>query len=272
MRLLHSIGIALVLLAGAGKTDALAKPVPGRAFEVGGPRRSKPLRTSGIGSESIGLAADALLAADPNLPILVPRGTGAEANEKVQRREMARLDAELAKARAARGAIPRAVVYVRASIGYGCACTPFVFDESRFANENEMWTRLGRGVPDMPRVHGDFRLAGHFTGEHITGYELHHRPPPPIRNEEEVESSRARVFAVEGWCFEPAAGPVAWYEAEDIAKMVDQGRLCRGTDATSLGRRLAKAERERKIEEPKRQREAAALARRAKAARRAKVL
>lgn len=191
-------------------------------------------------------AADALLAADATLRVVVPRSTtGGELSDEQIHRNVAAMDREMTSTPPSS---TLTVVYVRASIGYGCTCTPFVFDMSLVGDNDQMWPHFAHGVPEMPRVHGDFRLAGRFESKRKSGYELQQRRAPKQPAENDALINTGRVFEVTGWCYQPF-DYVNWYEAQDVAEMLANGRICKGSDVGALRRNLAKAERERRANE-----------------------
>lgn len=191
---------------------------------------------------------DVLLASDLGLRVIVPKGVGGAVLTPEQiRQNVGAMDAEISKAKATDGSLPLALVNVRASIGYGCSCTPFVFDMAWAGEDDMMWPRLAKGLPEMPRVFGNFRLAGNFADNEKTGYEVLGRTPPKRLDEEDTLANRGRVFDVRGWCFEP--GAVAWYQAGDLEALVRDGRLCEGVDAEALLNDIQKAVAEHQQEE-----------------------
>jgi hypothetical protein len=195
-------------------TTAVARPASVPGFQVAPP------------------AADALLAGDPSLPVVIGRAdTGNGADDQLD------LGAKVIATKVREGKRKpeaRYVVYVNTTIDYGCRCPPFVL--APFWNSGRadgyLLPEYAPGVPEPLLVKpGLYRFAGRFDGRHMTGFDWLKRRGLPRKEGMTHHDLQTPVFVVDGWCFEPGefedAGHAEIY-LEDMKQLASQGRFCPG--------------------------------------------
>ena len=133
-----------------------------------------------------------------------------------------------------------AIAYVSATIGVGCTCPPWEWSAVALSF---VWPRYGRRVPEMPRIHGAFRLTGQLEGQKRDGFQVYNKPRPrkPMYDDGHPFEGKHPVFFVDEWCWEYSGAEVFAHEVDEIAELLDDGRVCAGSDTRRLHREMQRA-------------------------------
>lgn len=187
--------------------------------------------------------ANAVTASNPNWPVIIPANTDDSTNDDsadplVALRATIAAEMVAARQRKAKPA-PTVVVYLDTTDDYGCLCPPFVL--APFYNAGEggfIWPKFARGNAPAPTPKGGLlRVAGHFEGRAITGYQAEGRRAPKVpaaadEAEPDFRLERHPAFFVEAWCFAPSAtisqSTLEVYN-EQLTALAKQGRFCVGS-------------------------------------------
>jgi hypothetical protein len=162
-------------------------------------------------------------AEDAAIPVVIPRNF----DVKQVVHYMTVVKNEIARSKAQ---TPRHVaVYLHASIGYGCQCSPFLFLYS--SADTAVWP-----TEEPPWIHGDFRLTGYFKGQEQTGHTVYPSRSPRISDEGDLYDMTSPVFKVDEWCWEGDTPPGS--EAEEVEKLLKSGHVCSTVDVPALRRSL----------------------------------
>ena len=134
----------------------------------------------------------------------------------------------------------RAIAYVSATIGVGCTCPPWEWSAVPLGF---MWPRYGRRVPEMPRIHGAFRLTGHLEGQKRVGFQVYNKPRPkkPMYDDGDPLDGKYPVFFVDEWCWEYSGAELFGHEVADIEELLHEGRVCAGANVQRLHREMQRA-------------------------------
>ncbi len=187
--------------------------------------------------------AKAVVASNPNWPVIIPANTDASNNDDsadplVAFRATIATQMAAARKRTVRPS-PAVVVYLDTTDDYGCLCPPFVL--APFYNAGEggfIWPKFARGNGPAPTPKGGLlRVAGHFEGRAITGYQAEGRRAPKVsaaaeEAEPDFRLERHPAFFVEAWCFAPSPtisqSTLEVYN-DQLTALAKQGRFCVGS-------------------------------------------
>jgi hypothetical protein len=176
---------------------------------------------------------DAANASSPSATVLVPLFSDD------WRQTQTAIDSAIANSKTGKSGAA-VIVYATTTLKYACLCPPFAFPGAEGMGQDlYVWPKPGKGISQIPALQsqlGAMRLLGHFKGKRLSGYEVAGTKPSAWTGEGDPApdpmTTKAPVFTVEGWCFEPEA-TISQSDAKQFGAQLQtlaaQGRFCSGT-------------------------------------------